>query len=188
MTTIKPHDFRAPVNDSVTPQEQAPEPSYTERTREFYRAFSQHIPQAGTTASLSEKVIPEDRVHLKMALIAEEFSELVEAVYGKKSAQTIRHAFSEAVKQDEYNRDVVEAADATADMRVVLDGFDIEAAIPTEAVMAEVYASNMSKLDSNGKPIISDGSKAPLGKILKSRNYFPPNVERVLFVDSHPTD
>lgn len=155
--------------------------SYTELTRNFYRAFSQKMPPSGTEASLDESVISEDRLHLKMNLIAEEFVELVEAVYGKKSAREVRRGFRNAVQLDEFNRDVVEAADATADLRVVLDGFDIEAAIPTEAVVEEVFRSNMSKLDSKGYPIISDGSgNAPLGKILKSDNYFPPNVAAIL--------
>lgn len=154
--------------------------SYTDKTREFYRAFSQHMPPAGTKASLDEKVISEERLHLKMNLIGEEFAELVEAVYGPKSAREIRSAFNRAVKLDEYNRDIVEAADATADLRVVIDGFDIEAAIPSEAVFAEVFRSNMSKLDENGQPILSDGSTAPLGKILKSKLYTAPDVEAIL--------
>ena len=169
------------TDNTVNTANTVPPVSYTELTREFYRAFSQKMPPAGTEASLDESVISEDRLHLKMNLIAEEFVELVEAVYGKRSAREVRHGFRKAVQLDEFNRDVVEAADATADLRVVLDGFDIEAAIPTEAVVEEVFRSNMSKLDSEGNPIISDGSGiAPLGKILKSDNYFPPNVEAIL--------
>lgn len=155
--------------------------SYTEMTREFYRAFKQYMPNKNSSPSLQEDVIPEDRLHLKMNLIAEEFSELVEAVYGKKSAEIIRKSYKEAVKNDDKTRDIVEAADATSDLRVVLDGFDIEANIPTEKVFDEVFRSNMSKLDKNGNPILSDGTKAPLNKIMKSDNYFPPNVEKVLF-------
>lgn len=155
--------------------------SYTDRTREFYTAFHQHIPEEGTPPSLLPPTISEDRLTLKMALIAEEFAELVEAVYGDKAAKTIRTAYRTAVGLDDQNRDVVEAADATADLRVVLDGFDIECAIPTEAVLEEVFSSNMSKLDDDGQPILSDGETAPVGKIMKSNNYVPPNVRRVLF-------
>lgn len=154
--------------------------SYTEKVRDFYKAFKQHIPKEGTRASLDEKVISEDRLHLKMTLIAEEFAELVEAVYGEKSSRHIISAFKKAQKDDEYNRDIVEAADATADLRFVLDGFDIETAIPTEKVFHEVFESNMSKLDEEGLPILSDGSSAPLGKILPSPNYFRPNIRKIL--------
>lgn len=154
--------------------------SYTDKTREFYRAFKQYIPPVGTKASLDESVISEDRLHLKVNLIAEEFTELIAAVYGEKAAAEVRSAFKRSVKLDDYTRDIVEAADATTDMRVVLDGFDIEAAIPTEKVFEEVFRSNMSKLDEDGEPILSNGKTAPLGKIMKSDLYTPPNVKAIL--------
>lgn len=47
----------------------------------------------------------------------------------------------------------------------------------------EVHASNMSKLDDNGKPIINDGildPRKPKGKILKSKNFFDPRLEAIL--------
>lgn len=157
--------------------------SYTEMTREFYRAFKQSIPDKNSRPSLAEDTIPEDRLHLKMNLIAEEFSELVEAVYGKEAAEVIRESYKKAVEKDDKNRDIVEAADATADLRVVLDGFDIETNIPTEKVFNEVFRSNMSKLDSDGNPILSDGTTAPLNKIMKSDNYFAPDIKSVLFSD-----
>ena len=104
-------------------------------TREFYQEiFKQSMPEEETKATFDESVFPEDRVHLKMSLIAEEFAELVEAVYGKKAAAIIESAFDKAVKVDEFNRDIVAAANTTGDLRFVLDGFDIEAAIPTEKV------------------------------------------------------
>jgi predicted HAD superfamily Cof-like phosphohydrolase len=43
------------------------------------------------------------------------------------------------------------------------------------AVLREVRRSNMSKLGSDGKPLIRDD-----GKILKSEKYFPPAIESVL--------
>ena len=49
----------------------------------------------------------------------------------------------------------------------------------------EVVRSNMSKLDNNGKPIINgednvwDESR-PKGKILKSKNFFEPNLKQFL--------
>jgi predicted HAD superfamily Cof-like phosphohydrolase len=41
--------------------------------------------------------------------------------------------------------------------------------------LQEVHRSNMSKLDSDGKPLIRDD-----GKVLKSERYFPPDIESVL--------
>lgn len=47
----------------------------------------------------------------------------------------------------------------------------------------EVHASNMSKLDENGKPIINDGildPRKPVGKVLKGKNYFEPKLKEIL--------
>ena len=138
------------------------------------------MPEEGTKATFDESVFPEDRVHLKMSLIAEEFAELVEAVYGKKAAAIIESAFDKAVKVDEFNRDIVAAADATGDLRFVLDGFDIEAAIPTEKVFEEVFNSNLTKLDENGEPILADGPCCSLNKIIKFKLFEDPDIDRVL--------
>jgi predicted HAD superfamily Cof-like phosphohydrolase len=43
------------------------------------------------------------------------------------------------------------------------------------AVLREVHRSDMSKLGSDGKPLIRDD-----GKVLKSEKYFPPDIESVL--------
>ena len=42
-------------------------------------------------------------------------------------------------------------------------------------VFNEIHRSNMSKLDSNGKPIYRED-----GKILKGENYFLPDIKSVL--------
>lgn len=47
----------------------------------------------------------------------------------------------------------------------------------------KVHASNMSKLDDNGKPIINDGiinPNEPIGKVLKSSNYRKANILPIL--------
>lgn len=47
----------------------------------------------------------------------------------------------------------------------------------------EVHSSNMSKLDSSGKPIINDGvmrPDLPVGKILKPDTYRKPDIEAIL--------
>jgi len=47
----------------------------------------------------------------------------------------------------------------------------------------EVFRSTMSKLDKDGNPIINDGvirPDLPVGKILKSENYFKPDIEGIL--------
>lgn len=47
----------------------------------------------------------------------------------------------------------------------------------------EVHNSNMSKLDDNGNSIINDGildPNKPIGKILKSNNFFEPRLKEIL--------
>lgn len=159
-----------------------------ERTRMWYEAFQQeqHIATEGTYG-LTPDVIPEDRLNLKMDLIAEEFFELIDAVYGKKSGVTMKDAWRKAKLFDDKTRDIIEAADATGDLRVVLDGFDLETGIPTETVAHEVLLSNMSKLDENGNPVISDGVTPcihsgeikPLDKVGKGPFWFEPDLQSI---------
>ena len=53
-------------------------------------------------------------------------------------------------------------------------------------LFTEVFNSNMSKLDNNGKPIINEldspyyDERKPIGKILKSNNFFEPNLKAIL--------
>jgi predicted HAD superfamily Cof-like phosphohydrolase len=159
----------------------------SEQVLEFYKAFDEPIPEAGP-ASLDPSVIPEGRVHLKMKLIAEEFIELVEAVYGAASAEALTKAWEEAEALDDGTRDVVGAADALGDLQVVENGFAIEARIPVDAVLAEVHLSNLSKLDENGDPIRSDGvtpavfdgKVKPFGKLLKGPSFFEPDLPAIM--------
>lgn len=160
-----------------------------EKVLEFYKAFQQeqHIPSDNITASLEDDVISEERLHLKMSLIAEEFIELVEAVYGKKSANIMEEAWAKAKLEDEHNRDIIETADALGDLVYVIEGLAIEAGIPSDEVFTEIHSSNMSKLDDEGNPILSDGINPapdgkikPIGKILKGKNYFNPDIASIL--------
>ncbi len=66
--------------------------------------------------------VDRERVHMRMALIAEEFAELVGAVYGTKARSGIEAAFHQAVKDDDDVRDTVESADALGDMVYVIYG------------------------------------------------------------------
>lgn len=155
-----------------------------ERVLEFYRAFGQSDFIRQDAPAITDRVAT-----LKLDLIAEEFTELVKAVLGSAAAAKVAEGYQQARLADDGSRDVVEAADATADLKYVINGFDIEAGIPSEAVFTEVHNSNMSKLDANGRPIISDGNDGyPKGKILKSSTYFAPEVDKVIIGDKHPVD
>lgn len=161
-----------------------------EKVKEFYRGFRQEEFIA-KRAGLDPENISDERVQLKMTLIVEEFLELVGAVYGGKAASIMEEAWGRAVQEDEHNRDVVETADAIADLIYVLHGLQIEAGIPGDEIFNHVHESNMSKLDENGEPIISDGvtpseydgQVKPAGKILKSKHFFSPDIKAIL--DAH---
>ncbi len=73
--------------------------------------------------------------------------------------------------------DVVETFDALCDIQYVLDGAFLALGFHNfkEAGVKEVHDSNMSKLGTNGKPIVRED-----GKILKGPNYFPPDLESIL--------
>jgi len=74
---------------------------------------------------------------------------------------------AEAIAKD----DLVEACDALADLDYVVNGGWLVlgmAAIKAAACQA-VHDSNMSKLDENGKPILSEA-----GRVIKGPNYQPP--------------
>ena len=151
---------------------------------EFHQKFKQ--PQVDGPPSL-EAI--EDRIHLRMDLIAEEFEELIEAVYGPAAAKLFLEVWPAVKAADEGARDLIATTDALGDLKVVINGFGVEANIDLDAVVSEVHASNMSKLDEEGEPIVSDGltpdprdgKVKPKGKILKGPNFFEPNLERVLF-------
>ena len=85
-------------------------------------------------------------------------------------------------ENDEYfeaiqNNDIIEIADALGDMLYILCGTILAHGLQDkmEAVFNEIHGSNMSKLDTNGKPIYRDD-----GKVLKGIHYFKPNIEGIL--------
>lgn len=88
---------------------------------------------------------------------------------------------------DEYleacrDNNMVEIADAIADQLFLILGTAISHGLHNviEEVFNVVVDSNMSKLDDNGRPIYNEfgsfyyDSNKPIGKILKSKNFFSP--------------
>lgn len=92
---------------------------------------------------------------MRLALVTEEAEEYAEA---------------------EANDDLIEIADALADIVYVAYGAALEHGIDLDEVLKEVQRSNLSKLHhETGLPIYRED-----GKVLKGENFFPPNVEEVL--------
>ena len=120
-----------------------------------------------------------ESLHMRMSLIAEEFAELVGAVYGKAARARVEAAWGRAAAADDGERDTVAAADALADLVYVVYGMALETGIDLAAVLAEVQRSNMSKLGADGRPVYRED-----GKVLKGPGYFPPDVAGVLGIGS----
>ena len=129
-------------------------PSPMDLVMEFHRTYSVPI------RPFDDPTLSYERLDLRMSLIAEEFAELVGAVYGKRARAIIEAATAEAAAADDGERDVIEAADAL------------------DSVLAEVQASNLSKLMPDGSVKLRED-----GKVLKGPNFFPPNVARGLGID-----
>jgi predicted HAD superfamily Cof-like phosphohydrolase len=71
--------------------------------------------------------------------------------------------------------DLTGIADALADIVYVVYGTALTYGIDLDAVLMEVHRSNMSKLDSDGTPLVRED-----GKVLKSERYFPPDITAAL--------
>ncbi len=140
-----------------------------ELVSEFHRVY-------GMPNRVEEELPPTldiDRLAMRMALIKEEMVELVEAVYGPTAGDLLQELFDDL--PDEGNRDIVEAADALADLTYVIYGMALETGINLDKVLAEVDSSNLSKL-------MPDGSvrRREDGKILKGPDFREPAIGEVL--------
>ena len=113
----------------------------------FMKTFGQEIK---TKPELSNDKIND----LRISLINEELEELKKAI---------------------EDNDILEVADALTDILYVAYGAGHAFGINLDKCFNEVQESNMSKLDSNGKPIYNES-----GKVMKGPNYFKPNLSKFL--------
>ncbi|WP_420113948.1 phosphoribosyl-ATP diphosphatase, partial [Pseudactinotalea sp.] len=102
--------------------------------REFHATYA--LPVAPDAPSVDR-----ERVHMRMALIGEEFAELVGAVYGERAGTLMVQAFAAAIAAVDGTRDTVAAADALGDLVYVTYGMALECGIPLADVLAEIQAS-----------------------------------------------
>ena len=72
-------------------------------------------------------------------------------------------------------QDIVEYADALADMVYVIYGTALSFGIDLDAVLTEVHRSNMSKLGDDGMPLYK-----PNGKVAKGPLFSKPDIAQVL--------
>lgn len=154
-----------------------------QQVKEFHEAFNQPQVEGGPSLEAIE-----NRISLRMNLIAEEFEELLEAVYGKAASAIFAEVWPQIMAADENNRDLVETMDALGDLKYVINGFAVEANVNLDLVTTHIHESNMSKLGNDGKPVESDGvtpdsrdgKVKPKGKILKGPNFWEPDLAKLL--------
>ena len=115
----------------------------------FMSTFGQEVKKSELS---SEKINS-----LRLSLIQEELEELTNAI---------------------QDNDIVEVADALTDILYVTYGAGHAFGINLDKCFDEVQKSNMSKLDSNGKPIYNDN-----GKVMKGPDYFKPDLSKFLTKD-----
>ena len=121
--------------------------SFFKDVRDFHQAFGQRI---GDTPTLPEDYTERE---LRMSLLEEEVNEYFDA---------------------EEKADLVEIADALADIIYIACGTAVSYGIPLDDVFAEVHRSNMAKLV-DGKVIRRED-----GKIQKPADWTPPDIRGVL--------
>src|SRR5678809_582093 len=107
--------------------------------KEFHNKF-------GVPIKLTPGVPSEDRVRLRLALIAEEFFELLEA--SLDGPVISKYAVMEHIQGSKLRGptaldvDLVEVADALGDLDYVVAGTRLEFGIPGAEVMKEIHESN----------------------------------------------
>ena len=119
---------------------------YTD-VKEFHQAFGQRVGEKPELPSKEER-------ELRKKLLAEEYTEYVVA---------------------EYRNDLVEIADALADIIYIACGTAVSYGIPLDKLFAEVHRSNMAKLV-DGKVI-----RRSDGKVQKPEGWTPPDVKSILY-------
>lgn len=138
--------------------------------REFHEVFG---------APIGEK--PRDNLHdqkllkLRMDVIQEEFEEFVVACTGKTAVVLV-----DQPPVANGHPDIVEMADALGDLLYVVIGAALTFGIDLEAVTAEIHASNMKKLNSDGTVKRNDA-----GEVVKPEGWQAPQIAKVLGVDKY---
>ena len=95
-----------------------------------------------------------DQADLYMNLITEEYLELL-------------YAFE--------HRDIVEIADACADLKWVIEGLEHTLELPQQQIWDEVARSNLSKISEDGTVLRRED-----GKILKPEGWTPPDIATII--------
>jgi predicted HAD superfamily Cof-like phosphohydrolase len=142
--------------------------SVREQVLEFHRTVGQPIGEKPAVPS-------EERVRLRVHLIAEEFFEMVESTlndpYGLGSVYDQLMALIDHPTRGSIGARLPEFIDALADIDYVVEGARIEFGVDGGPIAAEVHRANMAK---QGGPLRDDGKR------LKPEGWEPPDIAEKL--------
>jgi predicted HAD superfamily Cof-like phosphohydrolase len=136
-----------PASYPFAMNEDVPYQSHLDLVRAFHEAF-------GVPCAPVPSIPPHDVEVLRRKLIREEHEEWRDA---------------------SHEQNIVQIADALADMLYVIHGTALAYGIPLDEVFAEVHRSNMTKLGADGKPVRRED-----GKVMKGPGYEPPRIAEIL--------
>jgi predicted HAD superfamily Cof-like phosphohydrolase len=129
-----------------------------QHVEDFHKAFR-------LTVNQEPVILDENTAYLRYALLNEENQEYYEAC---------------------LDNNLEEIVDALGDQLYIVLGTIITHGCQDiiEDVFDEIQRSNMSKLGDDGKPIINGvnytDDTRPLGKVIKGKNWSPPNIKQFL--------
>ena len=168
-------DPRTPAGPWDGPSAGAPEVLDSSRPQALVQQFHTTYFMPDRIRDHQEPTLDYERLHMRVSLIREEFAELLGALYGKEARAIVEEATQRATKADDGTRDIIETADALGDLVYVIYGMALESGIDLNRVLAEIQASNLSKLMPDGSVKLRED-----GKVLKGPNFFTPNIARAL--------
>lgn len=142
--------------------------SIREQVADFHRMI-------GAPNNDTPQVPSDERVRLRLRLIAEEFVELLEASIGEPPVGTdawdlwnllTSAAFLDYITLAPVRVDLPEFADALGDLDYVIEGTRLEFGIDGAPIAAEIHRTNMAKADG---PVVD-------GKKRKPEGWQPPDI------------
>lgn len=134
---------------------------------EFHQAAGQPVLER-------PQVPPDDRVRLRLKLVAEECFEFLEASLSDAEAlEEAKALVLQAILNQEIDVDMIKAADALGDIDYVVEGSRLEFGVKGEPIADEIHRANMAKFGP-GSWVREDG------KIMKPPGWRPPDIAREL--------
>jgi predicted HAD superfamily Cof-like phosphohydrolase len=151
-----------------------------EMVKEFHQKFGHPVETTPLTPSV--KIMK-----FRARFLLEEVSEHILALGARKgrnqhlarSVELLELAANQIALAQDYefdDVDMIEVADSLGDLDYIVNGAALVYGIPLPAVVAEIHASNMTKLGKDGKPIHNEE-----GKVVKGPGYRPPSLASILY-------